>query len=100
APVAVPAGASADHAGEVGGGGPNDPVVAEEHIHMPDPSLWPLIMTAGMLPLAYGLIYSASIGGKLAIGLGVVWMICGMFGWIIEPLAEGDDDEPALAGAH
>jgi hypothetical protein len=26
-------------------------------------------------------------------------MVAGVFGWIIEPLAEGDDDEPALAGS-
>ncbi|MEX1163278.1 MAG: hypothetical protein WEB03_06840, partial [Nitriliruptor sp.] len=90
APVAVPAGASADHPGDE---------VAEEHIHMPDPSYWPVVMTAGMLPLGYGLLAHASVGGKIAIAAGVLWMICGFFGWIIEPLAEGDDDPEPLA-AH
>jgi cytochrome c oxidase subunit I len=86
-PVAVPAGASDDHAdGEV-----------DEHIHMPDPSYWPVIMTAGMLPVAYGLIYHASPVGIALIGLGVLWMVVGMFGWIIEPLAEGDDDDVVVA---
>jgi cytochrome c oxidase subunit I len=86
-PVAVPAGASEDHAdGEV-----------DEHIHMPDPSYWPVIMTAGMLPVAYGLIYHASPVGIGLIGLGVLWMVVGMFGWIIEPLAEGDDDDVVVA---
>jgi cytochrome c oxidase subunit I len=86
-PVAVPAGASEDHAdGEV-----------DEHIHMPDPSYWPVIMTAGMLPVAYGLIYHASPVGIGLIVLGVLWMVMGMFGWIIEPLAEGDDDDVVVA---
>jgi len=84
-PVPVPVGASVDaeHDGDVG------------HIHMPDPSLWPFIGTLGVLPLGYGLVYA----NWLLIGVGAVWLVAGMFGWIIEPLAEGDDDEPALAGA-
>jgi cytochrome c oxidase subunit 1 len=85
-PVAVPVGASVDHDEHAGDG---------EHIHMPDPSLWPAIHTLGVLPLGYGLVYA----NWLLIGLGAVWMVMGMFGWIIEPLAEGDDDEPAFAGA-
>ena len=85
-PVAVPVGASVDHDehdGDVG------------HIHMPDPSLWPAIHTLGVMPLGYGLVYA----NWLLIGIGLVWMVAGVFGWIIEPLAEGDDDEPALVGA-
>ncbi len=85
-PVAVPVGASVDHDEHAGEG---------EHIHMPDPSLWPAIHTLGVLPLGYGLVYA----NWLLIGVGAVWMVMGMFGWIIEPLAEGDDDEPAFAGA-
>jgi cytochrome c oxidase subunit 1 len=85
-PVAVPVGASVDHDDHDGDAG---------HIHMPDPSLWPAIHTLGVLPLGYGLVYA----NWLLIGVGLVWMVAGVFGWIIEPLAEGDDDEPALAGA-
>jgi cytochrome c oxidase subunit 1 len=85
-PVAVPVGASVDTDEHDGHG---------EHIHMPDPSLWPAIHTLGVLPLGYGLVYA----NWLLIGIGAVWMVMGMFGWIIEPLAEGDDDEPALQGA-
>jgi cytochrome c oxidase subunit 1 len=85
-PVAVPVGASVDHDEHAGD---------SEHIHMPDPSLWPAIHTLGVLPLGYGLVFA----NWLLIGLGAVWMVMGVFGWIIEPLAEGDDDEPALAGA-
>jgi hypothetical protein len=51
----------------------------------------------GALPLGYGLVYA----NWWLIGAGVVWMVAGFFGWIIEPLAEGDDDEPATAlAAH
>jgi len=85
-PVAVPVGASVDHDEHDGDGG---------HIHMPDPSLWPAIHTLGVLPLGYGLVYA----NWPLIGVGLVWMVIGVFGWIIEPLAEGDDDEPAMAGA-
>jgi cytochrome c oxidase subunit I len=88
-PVAVPAGGAEDHAEEV-----------DEHIHMPDPSYWPLVMTFGMLPVGYGLIYSSSPFGIALLALGAVWMIAGMFGWIIEPVAEGDDDDPDVVTAH
>jgi cytochrome c oxidase subunit 1 len=81
-PVAVPAGAAEGHVSA-------EAVAPEgEHIHMPDPSYWPLVMCAGMLPLAYGLIGPT----WWLIGLGVVWMVMGYFAWIIEPVAEGDDD--------
>jgi cytochrome c oxidase subunit I len=81
-PVAVPAGASEEHI--------SSEAVAPEgaHIHMPDPSYWPLIMCLGFFPVAYGIIGPT----PWLIGLGVVWLIIGYFGWIIEPLAEGDDD--------
>jgi cytochrome c oxidase subunit 1 len=87
-PVPVPAGAAVDHDEHAG---------HDEHIHMPDASVWPFIQTMGALPLGYGLVYA----NWWLIGAGVVWMVAGFFGWIIEPLAEGDDDEPATAlAAH
>ncbi len=78
-PVAVPAGASEDHDAHPEGG---------HHIHMPHPSYWPLVMTSGILPVAYAAVYKNAILG----GIGLIWMLIGMFGWIIEPVAEGDDD--------
>ena len=78
-PVRVPAGASEDHEDD-----------HDAHIHMPDPSYWPLIMTSGFLPLGYALVYANVWLGLL----GAAWTLIGMFGWIIEPLAEGDDDDP------
>jgi cytochrome c oxidase subunit I len=91
-PVAVPAGGSEEHDAAVR----DAEAEADEHIHMPDPSYWPLIMTAGMLPLGYGLLLASPVLGII----GVLWMLIGMFGWIIEPVAEGDDDEPGTAPAH
>ncbi len=87
--VAVPAGGSEDHDGAVR----DSEAEAEEHIHMPDPSYWPLVMTSGMLPVGYALLFASPLLGII----GVLWMLIGMFGWIIEPVAEGDDDEPAHA---
>ena len=80
--IPVPAGASEDH--DV------DADHEEGHIHMPDPSYWPLIQTLGFFPLGYGLVFY----NWFLIGIGVVWLVIGMYGWIIEPLAEGDDDVP------
>jgi heme/copper-type cytochrome/quinol oxidase subunit 3 len=56
--VAVPAGGSEDHDAAVR----DAEAEAEEHIHMPDPSYWPLVMTAGMLPIGYGLLYASPAG--------------------------------------
>jgi cytochrome c oxidase subunit I len=83
-PVAVPAGAAED----VGDPRAEHDEGETEHIHMPDASYWPLVMTAGILPLMYGLNYA----NPILVAVGVLWMVIGMYGWIIEPLAEGDDD--------
>ena len=88
--IPIPAGASDEHGADAHAGG-------HGHIHLPDPSYWPVVMTASVLPIGYGLVFVT----PWLIALGVVWMVVGMFGWIIEPLAEGDDDvDEALVGAH
>ena len=87
-PVAVPAGASDDHDDH---GDDHD-----EHIHMPDASLWPFIMCLGFFPIGYGLLYA----NPWSAGIGVLWLVIGYFGWIIEPLAEGDDDDPEDESEH
>jgi cytochrome c oxidase subunit I len=83
-PVAVPAGAAED-VGDPRG----DHEEHGEHIHMPDPSYWPLVQTLGLFPLMYGMNYA---NPWLIVG-GVLWMVIGMMGWIIEPVTEGDDDD-------
>lgn len=79
-PKPIPAGASEDHDDE----GRAD----HGHIHMPDPSYWPLVMTSAFLPLGYGIVFKSAP----TLALAVVWMLVGMYGWIIEPVAVGDDD--------
>ena len=92
--IPVPAGASEDHIGE----GAHDD--HGEHIHMPDPSYWPLVQTLGFFPLGYGLVFV----NPWLIVIGFLWLVIGMYGWIIEPLAEGDDDDvhdvPAIGTAE
>ena len=78
--VPVPVGASDDNAGDA-----HDD---HEHIHMPDPSYWPLVMTLGLFPFGYGMVFRSA---PLLV-IAAVWMLAGFFGWIIEPVAEGDDD--------
>jgi cytochrome c oxidase subunit I len=46
-------------------------------------------MCLGFFPLGYGLLFV----NPWLIGLGVLWLVVGYFGWIVEPLAEGDDDD-------
>ncbi|HEX9889028.1 MAG TPA: cytochrome c oxidase subunit I, partial [Nitriliruptorales bacterium] len=70
------------------GGDTGDPDHGDghEHIHMPNPSYWPLVMTFGLPIAGYAVIYRslvlAAIGGLL--------MFFGFYAWIIEPVAEDD----------
>ena len=82
--VPIPAGASPDHVG-----GHDDDHA--EHIHMPDPSYWPLMLAIAMLPFGYGMIYR----NVLLLSAGTLLILIAKFGWVIEPLAEGDDDLPS-----
>jgi cytochrome c oxidase subunit 1 len=97
--VPIPAGGSDDHTDSDVGyhdeHGWHDP--DGNHIHMPHPSYWPMLMTLGFFPLGYGIIFRNVVLLALA---GVV-MLVSFFGWIIEPVAEGDDDyEPDLTPAN
>ncbi|MBY5161804.1 cytochrome c oxidase subunit I [Salsipaludibacter albus] len=74
---------------------PDDHGGDTEHIHMPDPSYWPLIMCVGLLPLGYGLTFA----NPALLVVGALWLMMGLFGWILEPVAEGDDDDPEPSAA-
>ena len=54
---------------------------ADEHIHMPSPSYWPLLTAIGMPILSYGMIYKT---WAVAI-LGGVWIFGSLFAWALEP---------------
>jgi len=56
------------------------------HIHMPDPSYWPLLAAVGPPIMGYGVIYSH---WGVLIGGGVL-TILSLFGWGLEPSAEED----------
>ena len=91
----IPVGASEDH-----DDGHDDGMHDSHgnHIHMPDSSWWPLVTPLGMCVLGYGVVFVSPV----TIAVGALVMMVGMFGWILEPLAEGDDDVDvdATAGAH
>ncbi|MDP8978834.1 MAG: cytochrome c oxidase subunit I [Actinomycetota bacterium] len=75
-PVPVPTGGSAvvDHdQGEHEG----------PHIHMPDPSYFPLVAALGLPVMAYGVIF-----GAFLIPVGLVILLGGLFGWVLEPSEE------------
>jgi cytochrome c oxidase subunit I len=56
------------------------------HIHMPDPSYWPLLASLGPPIMGYGVIYS---NWGVLIGGGVLTVLA-LFGWGLEPSAEED----------
>ncbi len=62
---------------------------AEDHIHMPSPSYWPLVAAFGAPVIAYGQIYrfwAVSI-------VGLVVLLGGIYAWALEPSTEPPDPE-------
>ena len=53
-----------------------------EHIHMPNPSYFPVIVAVGILMLAAGLMIPPF---PVVSVLGVVVMFVGIYGWTFEP---------------
>jgi cytochrome c oxidase subunit 1 len=70
---------------------------ADQHIHMPSPSYWPIVLAFGLPVVAYGMIFSL----LLAVVGGVI-VLLGMFGWALEPSVadETDFDPPADDGGQ
>jgi cytochrome c oxidase subunit I len=54
----------------------------EEHDepHMPKPSYWPLVAAASLPLLGYGLMFQWAL-----VGVGVVVLLAGIYGWALEP---------------
>ncbi|HEX9890604.1 MAG TPA: cbb3-type cytochrome c oxidase subunit I, partial [Actinomycetota bacterium] len=71
-PAPVVAGAQDHHQEEHGGG---------HGIHLPLPSFWPLFAALGIPLIGYGLMYHWSL-----IVAGVVTLLTGLYGWMLEPL--------------
>jgi cytochrome c oxidase subunit 1 len=75
-------------------------------VHLPSPSYWPLVLSAGLPLIGYGLIFN--LWWALP---GVVLLIAGIYGWVMEPSTDPDaghhhddhdhhDDDPATAAAE
>jgi cytochrome c oxidase subunit 1 len=54
-------------------------------VHLPAPSYWPLVVSAGLPLIAYGLIFNLAWAVP-----GVLLLLGGIYGWALEP---ADDDE-------
>jgi cytochrome c oxidase subunit 1 len=99
APKRVPAGASSDHGATPATSAGDDTGAAEtvvkDHrtlgIHMPDPSWWPLVVSAGMPVAGWGVI--TRIWALVGVGLFVT--VLGMLGWALEPSAEPSGHDSA-----
>ncbi len=70
---------------------------ADAHIHLPSPSYWPMILSFGMLIIAYGVIYST-----LLLAAGAAVAILALFGWALEPPTADDSefDPPSSDGGQ
>jgi cytochrome c oxidase subunit 1 len=61
---------------------------ADEHIHMPSPSYWPLVLAAGLPVIGIGLIFSYPV----AVFGGVI-VLLGAYGWALEPSVAPDSPD-------
>ncbi len=73
--------AAAPHAG--GDGGHDGAHGAGHGIHLPGPSYYPVVASLGLPLIGYGLIF-----GWWIVGVGLVVLLAGFFGWVLEPSAE------------
>ena len=53
-------------------------------IHLPSPSYWPVVAAFGLPVMAYAPI----LGSWTVFGLGVVIVLAGVYGWVLEPASE------------
>lgn len=51
----------------------------EEHIHLPSPSYWPILLAGGLLMAAFGLLYT-----PILIGTGMVLAMVALYAWVRE----------------
>ncbi|CAB4733967.1 unannotated protein [freshwater metagenome] len=67
-----------------GGSAPAKPESDGSGIHLPSPSIYPLVVAIGILPIAYGAVFE----NLIMVGAGVLVMLFGMYAWAIEPSTE------------
>ena len=67
---------------------------ADEHIHLPSPSYWPIVLAFGLPIIAYGVIFNLLLSV-----VGAAVLLLGAFGWVLEPsVAEDRDYDPPATG--
>jgi cytochrome c oxidase subunit I len=59
----------------------------DHHIHMPSPSYFPALASVGLPLMGYGVIFE---GLRSLIIVGALIVVLSLFGWVLEPAAEGD----------
>ncbi len=68
---------------------------ADAHIHMPSPSYWPIVLSAGLPVIGIGLIFSypvAVVGGVI--------VLLSAYGWALEPSVAPDSPDEGHDGTH
>ncbi|HUF96547.1 MAG TPA: cytochrome c oxidase subunit I [Ilumatobacter sp.] len=70
---------------------------AEQHIHLPSPSYWPILLALGLPIMTYGVIFSFWL-----IAVGGLVVLLSMFGWALEPhtATAADYDPPPATGTE
>ncbi|HVF75864.1 MAG TPA: cytochrome c oxidase subunit I [Acidimicrobiales bacterium] len=62
-------------------------------IHIPSPSYYPLVASAGLPLIAYGMVYGRTSGQNYSLAvLGAIVLLGGLYAWALEPSTEPHDD--------
>ncbi len=71
----------ADHTGETLAAIQEDEESFEVVVHMPDPSIWPLVIATGTAMLMLGIVL-----GLWILGAGIVVLVIGIGGWLYQDI--------------
>ncbi len=66
-----------------------------KNVHLPSPSYWPIVVSAGLPFIAYGLIFN--LGWAI---LGSILLAGGVWGWVIEPSTAPASEHPHDDSGH
>ncbi len=76
-----------------------EPAEEEHHIHLPNPSLWPLVLSAAILITVIGIIFFPENPWLTVVGAPLV--IIGILGWALEdPMGGSGDTQAELAARY
>ena len=59
-----------------------------EDMHMPSPSFYPALASVGLAVAGFGFVY-LGVAGWIAVGVGLMISMWGLFGWSLEPVTRG-----------